>query len=363
MTTNNILVKHLKHKNILLDGDQIYHVNAYGYLRPYSNFDFKLDNDPDFNCGDASFIDLLNPKDETNKSKYKEIYDYITENRNSIMGTTIQLNEQCKTEGNNIEYQNQKDGNSGSSNYSRFAYINARGEKSDFRDHAAFMKGKHSDKCPGTSILVNKDQFNAPKNTGYYADNKPFCKLVPKRTPSKPTPNSYPDEAYPNKRLKKWKKKWRRNMDNNEEDNYQEGRNREVKKLPPYIPHYKLDRQFNRSSNVKPDFSLGTDGTRDSWNMMTSMGDFPYGRRGNRRVTYSNEFDNIMNMPFLREATSEISRVNTGLYMRMILWFVLLCILLMLIVKIRNSNVSISSFGSSSGSVSGVSSASSGVVI
>ena len=97
--------------------------------------------------------------------------------------------------------------------------------------------------------------------------------------------------------------------------------------------------------------------------MMTSMGDFPYGRGGNGRVTYSNEFDNIMNMPFLREATSEFSRVNTGLYMRMILWFVLLCILLMLIVKIRNSNVSISSFGSSSGSVSGVSSASSGVVI
>lgn len=353
MSTDNILVKHLKHKNILLDGDQPYHVNAYGFLRPYSNFDFKLNNDPNFNCGDASFIDLLNPKDESKKSKYKEIYDYITENRNSIMGTTIQLNEQCKTEGNNIEFKKLKeDGDSGNSNYSRFAYVNAKGEKSDYRDRAAFLKGKHSDKCPSTSILVNKDQFNAPKNTGYYADNKPFCKLVPKRRPSKPTPNSYPDEAYPDDEY------------SNRGRKKKEGRNREVKKLPQYIPHYKLDRQFNRSSNVKPDFSLGTDGTRDSWNTMTSMGDFPYRRRGNGRVTYAKEFENIRNMPFLREATSEFSRVNTGLYMRMILWFVLLCILLMLIVKIRNSNVSISSFGSSSGLVSSsASGASSGVVV
>ena len=60
MTTDNILVKNLKHKNILLDDDQIFHVNAYGFLRPYSNFNFKINNDPDFNCGDVNYIDLLN---------------------------------------------------------------------------------------------------------------------------------------------------------------------------------------------------------------------------------------------------------------------------------------------------------------
>lgn len=333
MSTDNILVKHLKHKNILLDGDQIFHVNAYGFLRPYSNFNFKLENDPNFNCGDANFIDLLNPKDESKKSKYKEIYDYIIENRNSIMGSTIQLNEQCNTEGSNIYY-NKKNGVN-DSNYSQVAYVNAKGEKSIYKNRDEFIKGEYSDKCPSQSIMVTEDQFNAPKNSGYYADKKPFCNLVPKRTPSHPTPNLYPDEAYPNKQR----------------------RRKNAKELPSYVPHYKLDRIFNRSSNVKPDFSLGTDGTRDDWNKMTSMG------QGNKRKSYANDYGNVANMPYLKEATSELSRVNTGIYMRMILWFVLLCILLMIIVKIRNSNVSMPSFGSSTSNSISNGSASSGVVI
>lgn len=331
MTTDNILVKNLKHKNILLDDDQIFHVNAYGFLRPYSNFNFKINNDPDFNCGDVNYIDLLNPKDDSKKSKYKEIYDYITQNRSSIIGSTIQLNEQCKTEGNNIQYQK----NDNDEKYTRFAYVNAKGEKSDYRNRATFMKEKQSVKCPSSSIMVTEEQFNAPKNTGYYADKKPFCKLVPKRNPSQPTPNSYPDEAYPNKE-------------------------KHSTQMSSYKPHYKLDREFNHSSTVKPDFSLGTNKTRDEWNVMTSTGKFPHGKKGNKNITYANEFENVANMPFLKEATSEMSRVNTGIYMRMILWFVLLCILLMVIVKIRNSNVSMPSF--SSGSVSS-GSVSSGVVV
>ena len=261
------------------------------------------------------------------------------------MGTTIQLNEQCKTEGSNIQYQKKKrDGDTNDPTYSRFAYVNAKGEKSDYNDRGAFIKGKHSDRCPGGSIMVTEDQFHAPKNSGYYADKKPFCNLVPKRNPSQPTPNSYPDEAYPTEQRRRG------------------GQNRETNELSQYKPHYKLDRKFNRSSNVKPDFSLGTDKTRDDWNTVTSMGDSPYGIKGGKRVTYGNEIENVANMPFLKEATSEFSRLNTGIYMRMILWFVLLCILLMIIVKVRSSNVSMSSFGSSTSSVlSG--SASSGVVI
>ena len=144
MTNNseeNILVKHLKHKNILLDGDQIYHVNKYGILRPYSNFDFKVNNDASFNCGNKQYINLLDPKDETKKEQYKKIYDYISDNRQNIMGHTIQLNEQCKMEGKNIEYQRSNSDSNSESTSSRFAYIDARGGKSDYRDRQSFLAG------------------------------------------------------------------------------------------------------------------------------------------------------------------------------------------------------------------------------
>ena len=154
----NMLMKHMKNKNILLDGDQIYHVNKYGILRPYSNFNFKVENDASFNCGNKKYIDLLNPKDESDREQYKKIYDYISDNRQHIMGHTIQLEEQCRMEGKNIEYQQSSDSKSDST-YSRFAYIDAKGGKSDYRDRQSFLAGDHSDQCPSGSNQVTEKQF------------------------------------------------------------------------------------------------------------------------------------------------------------------------------------------------------------
>ena len=63
--------------------------------------------------------------------------------------------------------------------------------------------------------------------------------------------------------------------------------------------------------------------------------------RGNDNGWQQEMLNEITNMPFLNQANVEMGNIHSGLYMRVILWSVLLIILVSIMTKVRRPSAAI----------------------